>query len=613
MRYLMLFTFSMILANLLPSVFALQKYPEKASPFDAIRWVNQQPEVQIGKEWYRPLTIDGVQIEKIIQKCNQRWPGQLQKRFSEDLMELMALMGHSPGNTVSLRLIPIGNSSEVVLEGIPNTRNKRQKLWEANKSSTRKPSSPPESIRKPVPGWLSKEQALEDIETFTTALNDQFAYLQLREIDLRKSLKQEIRRQYSKGFTDRVPPSDLLVILQRTLTQFGDGHASVRSDYFRPGEMKPFLPFLLSESDGKVVAYHSNRKGLLHPEFPYLLSIDGRPIEDCIADVTPYITAGSPQLVRRRALGSLRSLMMWRRIETSDFGDVDVMMRTALPVVLTSRDGKKTHAMNTTPTDRKPTYREWPRTASRLLDDNLGYLRLSRMNNDATEEVYRWMPRFRDTGGLIIDVRGNGGGSRSALLALAGFLVGEGPHEGPWVGNFAVYRKSSKFKDDHLALRFMQRLDSKEWTSKQRSVIRKTFARFKPEWKVPDGFSKWHALLLDRTDHPQEYHYTKKVVILSDAGCFSATDIFLGALKIHPRVTLMGTASSGGSARSMSFGLPHSQIEVRCASMASFRPNGMLYDGRGVEVDIEVQPDPTFYIDGGQDKTLERARQWLKE
>lgn len=587
-----------------------QDHPDKASPFDAILWVDLQPQVLVGENWYILSAIDDVPVEKIIKKCQQRWPRQLHKRFSEDLMEAMALLGHSPGKTVSLRLIPIGESSEIVLEGISNTEAKRDKLWRANKTQ----SSPPESLQKPAPIWLSKEQALEDIASFSTALRDQFAYLQLRRLDLDKILRQEIRSQYSKGINTRIPPVDLVVILQRTLMQFGDGHAAVRSNSYSPGETGPFLPFLLSESGDKVVAYRSDRSGLLHPDFPILVSLDGRPIEDCIADMAPFISAGSAQLVRRRSLGMLRDVMMWRRLDDNhEFRDILWRMRTAFPVELASGDGKKTRTLKLTPVDRKPTYREWPRTESRLLDDNLGYLRLSRMNGDATEEVYRWMPRFRGTDGLVVDVRGNGGGSRSALLALAGFLVGEGPHEGPWVGNFAVYRKSSKFKDNHLAARFMQRLDSKEWTSKQRSVIRKTFARFKPEWKVPDGFSKWHALLLDRTGHRQEYYYTKKMVILSDAGCFSATDIFLGALEIHPRVTLMGTASSGGSARSMSFELPHSQIEVRCASMASFRPNGKLYDGRGVEVDIEVQSDPTFYIDGGQDRALERARQWLKE
>ncbi|MGE4632803.1 MAG: S41 family peptidase, partial [Planctomycetota bacterium] len=280
-------------------------------------------------------------------------------------------------------------------------------------------------------------------------------------------------------------------------------------------------------------------------------------------------------------------------------------------VQLVSKDGKKTRTLELKPTDRKPTYGEWPRSESRLLDDNLGYLRLARMDNTAVQEVYRWMPRFRETNGLIVDVRGNGGGSREALLALAGFLLGD--KESPWVGNFAVYRKSSKFDEDHLAKRFMRRLDSAEWTPEQRSAIDRAFATFKPEWQTPDGFSKWHALVLDRTGHPQEFPYTKEVVILSDAGCFSATDIFLGALEIHPRVTLMGTPSSGGSARSQRFTLDLSLIEVKCASMASFRPNGWLYDGRGIEVDIEVHPDPTFFINGGRDKALERAIERLKK
>jgi C-terminal processing protease CtpA/Prc len=74
----------------------------------------------------------------------------------------------------------------------------------------------------------------------------------------------------------------------------------------------------------------------------------------------------------------------------------------------------------------------------------------------------------------------------------------------------------------------------------------------------------------------------------------------------------MGTASSGGSARSQQFSLPHSGIEVKCASMASFRPNGKLYDGNGVEVDIEVHPDPSFFIKGGHDRVLEAASTYLR-
>ena len=133
-----------------------------------------------------------------------------------------------------------------------------------------------------------------------------------------------------------------------------------------------------------------------------------------------------------------------------------------------------------------------------------------------------------------------------------------------------------------------------------------------PEWSPTGEFSDWHYLVLDRTGHPGEYFYDQPVLVLSDATCFSATDIFLGALKGRPRVTLMGSASAGGSARSQRFTLPGSQIEVRCASMVSYRPDGRLYDGRGVEVDVPIAIQPTDLIEGGTDTVLEAAIERLR-
>ena len=580
-----------------------QKHPQKASPFDGIRWVDEQPQVQVGEDWYLPISIDGVQISRIIEKCQQRWPGQLHKRFAEDLMEAMSLLGEEPESQVSLRLKPLDDSPEMVLEKVSNNRAKRQKLREDRDRT-------PTPVR-PAPTWLSKQQVEEEIASFSAALRDQFAYLHLKGIDLDEAIEQEVARYYSRGLPTRMPPVDLVMILQRVLMRYGDGHADVSTNSFRFGESEPFIPFLLGERDGRVVAFRSDRSALLDEEYPFLVSLDGRPIDECIEEWIPSVAAGSPQLIRRRAMGLLREVSMWRRIGAGGgFGDIERRMHRPFAVELVSTDGNKTRTLQLKPTDEKPRYGTWPRSESRLLDENLGYLRLPRMDERALQEIYRWMPSFRDTDGLIVDVRGNGGGSRAALLALAGFLLDDG--ESPWVGNFAVYRKSSKFDNDHLANRLMRRLDDDQWTEKQRSVIGKAFASFKPEWQVPaKDFSDWHALLLDRTGHPQEYPYRKKVVILSDAGCFSATDIFLGALEIHPRVTLVGTASSGGSARSQRFILPHSLIKVKCASMASFRPNGKLYDGNGVEVDIEVHPDPSFFTAGGLDAALRVAAEYL--
>ncbi|MEE2856676.1 MAG: hypothetical protein VX949_04695, partial [Planctomycetota bacterium] len=141
----------LLLFNLFPAPSILaQGHPTKASPFDAIRWLEQQPQVQIGGKWYIPVEIDGVQVEKILAKCRKQWPGQLQKRFAEDLMEAMALLGHEPADTVTLRLKASPAAKEIVLEGIPNTRDKRQKL---RAGGDRQPTP----LRR-SPSWLSKKQ-----------------------------------------------------------------------------------------------------------------------------------------------------------------------------------------------------------------------------------------------------------------------------------------------------------------------------------------------------------------------------------------------------------------------------------------------------------------------
>ena len=122
-------TTSFLIMSLLftSSVSVAQNSPNKASPFDAIRWADQLPQVKIEEEWYTPISIDDVSVDKIIKKCLQRWPGKLQKRFSEDLMEAMALLGHSPGATVAhcdvpkapTRALRFCSSSWVQKKGLP--------------------------------------------------------------------------------------------------------------------------------------------------------------------------------------------------------------------------------------------------------------------------------------------------------------------------------------------------------------------------------------------------------------------------------------------------------------------------------------------------------------
>ncbi|MFI4892692.1 MAG: hypothetical protein ACIAQ0_04545 [Phycisphaerales bacterium JB058] len=79
-----------------------------------------------------------------------------------------------------------------------------------------------------------------------------------------------------------------------------------------------------------------------------------------------------------------------------------------------------------------------------------------------------------------------------------------------------------------------------------------------------------------------------------------------------PNVTLIGQATSGGSARSIGYDLEQLGVEVRLGSMVSFQPSGELYDGVGVQPDVEVERVATDLI-GETDLVLGEAERYLLE
>ena len=224
---------------------------------------------------------------------------------------------------------------------------------------------------------------------------------------------------------------------------------------------------------------------------------------------------------------------------------------------------------------------------------------------------------FAPLKGLVIDVRGNGGGSRDILRALFPYVMRL--DDKPRVANVGAYRvppgEERGNSEGYLQNRFMYPRTASVWRAEHKKPLFELEQRFEPDWKLPkDQFSAWHYLVLDRADSAGAFFYDKPVVILMDAGCFSATDIFLGAFKGWRNVTLLGTASGGGSGRSRGYTLHHSGIDLKLSSMASFRPNGQRYDGQGIEPDVVVRPHVDDLAPGSQsDAQLDAALKLVRK
>jgi hypothetical protein len=111
-------------------------YSEK-SPFAAVRWQQSQPEVKVGEEWFKLVSLDDLPATEIVAFSQRTYGNKWRKRFEEDLVELLIQMGHKPKDTVRLVVMPLGSQETRTLEDVPMTRANRQVIWDAGQARER--------------------------------------------------------------------------------------------------------------------------------------------------------------------------------------------------------------------------------------------------------------------------------------------------------------------------------------------------------------------------------------------------------------------------------------------------------------------------------------------
>ena len=522
---------------------------------------------------------------------------------------------------MSLSLVDLASGEERTFEDIEMTAAKRRMVWQraneprqgpVSRVERKRSTTVPEPYRflsefiassdEEQPAWLPVADAHADLAQLEWMLENEYSYLTLTGVDYRAAID-----AVAVGLADseHIERSSFAIQLMKLLALFGDGHTRLTesaSATFPRG----YAPYLLAWAQGGLVAFRSDRSGFVDEDHPFLIAIDGVPIETWLQAAERVVAQGSEHFRRRQATGMLRYIQYLRReLGKDESGE--------LGLTLVGADGARME-VTVAVSDDRPTYGPWPRARRHeRLEGDIGYLRIPQMTSEprVLEELHETMEKYRDTRGLIIDVRGNGGGSRDILAQLLPYFLS--PKEGPRVVNVATYRLRQGDKpsrpEGFLDNRRLFPAAFGGWDEGERATIRTLQSSFQPEWTPPAAsFSDWHYFLLAGTSAP--YHYDRPVIVLLDSGCYSATDIFLGAFSGLDRVTLMGSASGGGSGRSQSRQLEKSAIGLRLSSMASFRTNGALYDGRGVEPDVVVEVSPDDLI-GRSDTVLDRAIETL--
>lgn len=196
--------------------------------------------------------------------------------------------------------------------------------------------------------------------------------------------------------------------------------------------------------------------------------------------------------------------------------------------------------------------------SSKMLEDNIGYIRISAFEQKTAEDFEKELHSMEVKGvsGVVIDLRGNGGGLVDASVAIADRLLAEGT---------ITYTETQK------------------------------------------GEREYYKSKAGATELP----YT----ILVDGGSASASEILAGAVRDNGGGLLVGTKTFGKGIIQMLQELADGD-GFKLTVMQYFSPNGDAIQKVGITPDIEVKLTEEDYDGQGvlvNDRQLERAVELLKQ
>lgn len=193
---------------------------------------------------------------------------------------------------------------------------------------------------------------------------------------------------------------------------------------------------------------------------------------------------------------------------------------------------------------------ESPTVNYEMLDDGVGYIQITEFDDVTTDQFTEALAVIKgsDAKGLILDLRGNPGGSLPVVVDIARMILPEGR---------IVYTENKYGEKEEYTCDGKHELD------------------------IP-------------------------LVVLVNGNSASASEILAGAIKDYNKGTLIGTTTFGKGIVQRVLPLTDGTA-LKLTISDYYTPNGNNIHGIGIEPDIECELDTQAYYEDGVDNQLERA------
>ncbi len=577
---------------------------KKASPFTAVKWEKEQPVVQFEDVWYHFEKLDGFNKKEILDFCKKQFGHKWQKRFSEDLVEVLHGLGSKPNVKVELQLSKNGVSKTYT--GTFTLENRQSSLLYNRSIEDSKPVDT-------SPQKISSAEAIEDLKQFEQILNSTSSYTQLSRFDYKSTIRK--LSAYIANKSNDVNIDELANQIGKIMSEMGDRHSSIKNESFnkkRHGTYNLRLPFGVTSIDEQIVATKQNindkNNTYYDSSYPHIKSVNGVPVETLI-DSFSYKSKKAPKQSKiargSRAIQKYGKLLFENNMKCPDsvvvvFSDGGKNEKKEKFKLTTEKNGYAPKLLQEHYVNMMKVGNGDFGGLSKTLEGNIGYINIPRMYHyDEVEGLEDFMENtlksFLVTKALIIDIRNNPGGGREILQTFARYILQ--PAQSPWVANVAYLRTNKNIIGDEESMsgRYLYSYESEKLTNDDRRAI----DQFNESFKLQKTFdsSKFSAPFYMVLNNGNE-RYAKPVYILVNEKSFSAATVFTSAFKSLPNVKIVGETTDGSSGNSRKLHLKNSNIRVKVSTMLSFQRNGKTLDGNGTIPDILISEDEEQVLKG---------------
>ncbi len=361
----------------------------------------------------------------------------------------------------------------------------------------------------------------------------------------------EVKERYRPLLKKAESENEFYALLDRMAGELNDSHTRVFSPQARADREKKRISssvgFGIGLVENEFVITRVLPKSLAEimglKTGMILRSIEGKPAAEVFNEARKAVGASSSERsARMRAFSKMLA------------GDTDKHLRLELE----NADGKMSEVL----IPRKSFINETDFEA-KLLSSGIAYLKFGEFEKDTPQKVLEFLKRARDSKGMILDLRGNGGGDGEAGLEIAGYFLNE---------QIAVAR-----------------------------LVTRTGKPPIPEIPMTLETGKKDAQV-----------YSKPIVILVNEQTASTSELITNALQEFGRAYVIGTENTCGCVLAF---LGYRKIkgggDLSVSEFGFVTAKGKTLEGRGVSPD-KIVPLKLKDLQTSQDATLMEAENYLR-